>query len=50
MLDYIEGKTISNLTYYFDTNVGIVSCFPEFLDILNSIFYGGTMRTKKFYQ
>lgn len=34
----------------FHVNTSIVSCFPELFDSMNKIFYGGTLRTKKFYQ
>jgi hypothetical protein len=48
-VDYIDGKNTHPDTYYYDANVGIVSCFPEFFDILLSIFYGSQQRTKRFF-
>jgi hypothetical protein len=50
IVDYIDGKNTHSDTYYYDANVGIVSCFPEFFDTLLSIFYGSQQRTKKFFQ
>lgn len=34
IVDYIDGKNAHANMYYFESNVGIVSCFPEFFDIL----------------
>lgn len=48
--DYVEGCAAHPSMYYFDAGVCIVSCFPEFFDTLQSLFYGASPRTKKYFQ
>ncbi len=50
ILDYIEGRALNSMIYYYDAQVGIVACYAEFFDIINTIMNGGQIRTKRFYQ
>jgi hypothetical protein len=45
IVEYIDGNNTHSDTFYYDVNVGIVSCFPQFFDTLRSIFDG----SKKFF-